>query len=178
MDIIEETTIERDGITYRVILAPDSGSSPDDSECYSDAAKAAFRAGEWEYIGIIVRPVIDGQGVGDAEDSLWGVEYGTLPGHVNEGAGDDELTHDPVRIDMRSLVESYPVPGMVSEARGNLAKVAGSLRSLADAISGMSLDDCTAYNPHERRDPNVVNAYCLRAAGHDPKHRDLDGREW
>jgi hypothetical protein len=185
VDLIDQTTIERDGITYRVIVAYDPVCRPDDYDCYSDDAKAAWSRDDWCYTGVIVRPVIAGSEVKDAEDSLWGVEYGTLPGHVSTGPGDDEPTHDPICIGIDQIVNDHPVPDMIGTVRGNLARLRdGELpaerqaRELRAALTGLSLENCTAYNPGEKRGSNIANAYCLRAAGHDPKHRDLNGREW
>jgi hypothetical protein len=155
MDVIESTRVEQDGITYKVLLAADEDTSIEDADGYNDEDRAAYERDDWGFVGVIVQPVIDGVVSEDAEDSLWGVQYG------HSAEWDSGLDY---------LVSTYPVPSMISEVRHNL-------RKLRERLAGISLDDCTAYNPAEGR-PNVANAMCLRALSHDGLHRDLDGREW
>ena len=160
MQVIDQRTITVDGIEYSVTITPDDDITEPDGDCYDDADRATF-GDTWSYVGVIVTPVIGGQEISAAADSLWRVEYGSAPGWDREQ-------------DMDYYLTVHPVPNMISEARAELRKFRDSF---AAELAGLPLDDCTAYNPAERRG-NVANAHCLRAAGHDMPHRDLDGREW
>jgi hypothetical protein len=124
MDIIDETTITRDGITYRVMVTPDYDSSPDDADCYSDSDKEAFKRGDWQYVGVIVRPVIAGQEFDAAEDSLWAVEYGHMPAEAEEYQGG---MHPETTIRLDEIVNTHPVPDMISEVRAHLAQLRDSI---------------------------------------------------
>lgn len=120
MDLIEERTITRDGISYRVMISPDCDSSPDDADCYSASDKAAFKRGDWQYVGVIVRPVIDGQEIDGAEDSLWSVEFGDMPAETEPFRGGQ---HSGWHVGMDEIVNTHPVPDMISEVRGQLEKL-------------------------------------------------------
>jgi hypothetical protein len=80
MDTIAERYIAgSDGIAWRVELVRDPGVTPDEYNCYSPEDIAAWRAGEWQYVGVIVTSVpslVDG--AGEVNASVWAVEYGSL----------------------------------------------------------------------------------------------------
>lgn len=125
-EIIEETTIKRDGITYRVMVVPDEDASIDDADCYTDGDKATYAAGDWQFVGVIVRPVIDGTEFSDAEDSLWSVQYGTNP------EWDHELLPGGT-VGMAYIVDTHPVPDMIGEVRANLERLG---RLIGGALAG------------------------------------------
>ena len=120
MDSITDRRIVVDGITYDVFVVPDEDAriTDYDPEVYDDADRAAYRD-TWEYVGVIVRPVFDGDPVEAAEISLWAVEYGTSPGFSQDQ-------------DMEYYLSSHPVPDMITEVRGRLAGIAEQItRALA-----------------------------------------------
>ena len=142
MDIIDKATIECDGITYSVMLVPDYDASPDDADSYSASDKAAFAAGEWSYVGVIVRPVIDGNELREAEDSLWGVEYGFMPAETEPHEGGQ---HEDITIGMDYITGTHPVPDMISEVRANLRHMRDNLVpnavTKANRLHELNLDD-------------------------------------
>lgn len=171
----ESWEIDADGLTVRVDLYSDYDANANpagEGDVYDADMVAAHARGDWEFVGVVVTPVIGEQEIGAATDSLWSVEYGYYDGwrsgHLPSG-----------RID-RAQLERYPIPGMISEVRGNLARVTPGLIT---ALQGVSLDDCPAYNPNgqaggELGQITVANAHCSRAEGHAMPHRDYDGEEW
>lgn len=174
---IDSWTVDQDGITYRVDLFTDDNQDVAGSgDCCNAQDIAAHARGDWLFTGVVVTPLVDGRPVTDAQDSLWGVEYGRNPGRWQDRNGRDQV------IDRDYLTRVHPVPDMIAVARGNLAGLRDSLVSDAESraaeLRTLKLDDCPAYNPRETRGRNVANAHCLRALGHDMPHRDLDGREW
>lgn len=132
MDIIEERTITRDGIAYRVMVVPDYDSSTADADCYSPSDVAAFERGEWQYVGVIVRPVIDGTEVDAAEDSLWSVEYGTMPAETEPFQGGQ---HAETVIGMDEIVNVHPVPDMLGEVLSRLRLLHDHIGEALDAAS-------------------------------------------
>ena len=133
MDTIDSWTTEQDGITYRIRLVDDQDANMDaagQGDCYSPSDLAAHAAGDWTFVGVIVTPEVDGRPVEAAEDSLWSVEYGTMPAETEPHEGGQ---HGETVID-RERIESYPVPDLISEARGNL-------RRLRVDLGGLKLDD-------------------------------------
>jgi hypothetical protein len=175
-DIIESWETEADGMRYRVALVPDYESSPDDYDGYPHGTREAFRRGEWQFVGVIVTPILDGPAEGMAgagqfsgvtDASLWSVEWGTMPGCETDH-GECNATEDVV-ID-RAFINRYPVPDLISEVRGQL-------RQLREALSGLALDDCPARHLRTEGIPEPFTVRCERAAGHAPPHRVME-YEW
>lgn len=106
MDVIDDTTIERNGVTFRVTLVPDYDSSPAEFGCYGTMQTRAWREGRWRFVGVIVA-LDDLERVDGTEASLWGVEHGDLPGHAGSG-------EEPIEITLASIVECY-ADDLVSE---------------------------------------------------------------
>ncbi|MFD4356846.1 hypothetical protein ACFWPX_30140 [Nocardia sp. NPDC058518] len=65
-----------DGFTIRAAMHDDTTATPHREKCYSPADIAAWKADEWSYVGIVVTASLAGVDLG--EDSVWGMEYGTL----------------------------------------------------------------------------------------------------
>lgn len=136
-EILDQWTMEKDGIKYRIDVLTDDESSPDDADCYSPTDKEAFDNGLWRYVGVVVTPLIDGldQGEGQAHSyvsaSLWGVEYGTMPAEPEPYEGGQ---HGETVIDRERIINDYPVPDLITEARGELVK-------LRDKLNGLNLKD-------------------------------------
>ena len=116
MELIDERTITMGGIAYRVMIVPDEDASIRDADDYSDGDRATYAAGEWSFVGVIVRPVVDGQEISDAEDSLWSVQYGTNPEWEHELAPGGT-------VGMDYITGVYPVPDMIAEVHGNLVRI-------------------------------------------------------
>jgi len=125
---LDSTTIERDGIRYRVSIHRDEDSSPQDDEGLSPSDKKAFRDGLWRYVGVVVTPElgtqIDASGM---HDSIWGVQYGVLPAETSEWQGGK---HGEIVIDMDYIVNTHPVPDMIGEVRENMRQMGVKLASL------------------------------------------------
>lgn len=76
--IDSKTLPDVEGFTLRAVLLPDTDASPTDYDCYSRAAIKAWRSDQWSYVGLVV--TVSRCGVELASASLWGMEYGSLPG--------------------------------------------------------------------------------------------------
>ena len=150
-DQIDSKTVpdpEVTGLSYRIDIDPDYDSTPDDADCYTDSQKAAWSDGEWRYVGYTVTPVIDGDPIGSASDSLSGVEYGwflltdeddNVIGRVDldglePNRPDQALPGYAPEPDATFPGLSYPVPDMIREVRARLAALAAQLGARADAL--------------------------------------------
>jgi len=79
MDTIESRKLAaREGFDLTVTMHPDYDSTPGDADCYTEADHEAFNRGAWGYVGLMVTASRHGVELGTA--SLWGMEYGSLPG--------------------------------------------------------------------------------------------------
>ena len=67
-----------DGFDIEAKLVPDVDTSPGEFDCYSDGDIAAWKRGDWSYVGTIVTASRVGVELGSS--SLWGSEYGSRPG--------------------------------------------------------------------------------------------------
>lgn len=66
------------GLAWSVgILSDDDIPTRLAEECYTDAQRAAYERGEWRFVGVCVTLLI---GPITRTASLWGIEYGDLPG--------------------------------------------------------------------------------------------------
>lgn len=136
MDEIDSRVIERDGIRFRVAVHDDYDTSPGDFDCYTEAQKRAFRAGDWQFVFVTVTPVMDGLDDGNPgylSDSLGGVEYGTFTCTTE----DDEVT-EVREIDLDYMIGgppghpewAHPVPDMIQEVKASLRAVRNRLMRL------------------------------------------------
>lgn len=106
MDTIESRFVGTiDGFDISARLVPDVDATVADYDCYDEAAVAAWRRGDWSYVGTIVTASKAGITLG--ADSIWASEYGYMPdveGRINplDGEGDE-------------FVNGYG-PGLIAEA--------------------------------------------------------------
>lgn len=78
-DVIDQKDIGQvNGFDITVYLVPDTDGDPRHDGCYSSAAVDAWLNDEWSYVGSVVVASRDGVELGTS--SLWGSEYGWLPG--------------------------------------------------------------------------------------------------
>ena len=121
IDIIDSRDVTIDGITVRVIITPDADCSPAEFDCYSEADTAAFQAGAWQFVGMIVRHEST-----RIETSLWAIEWGDLP-----GAGGTHLDLD-----------HYLSAPMIADYAGNMvrAEIIPTMHALRDALAELPLD--------------------------------------
>jgi hypothetical protein len=118
MGTINNTTVTHKGVKFLIGLEPDTDSSPDDADCYDDADKAEFAAGNWQYVGVIVTPIVGDIEWHDAQSGIWAVEY---------GHNGDVWTSTMDSIAQRAIDE-----GWCDEAADNLRKIA------TDVIAALS----------------------------------------
>lgn len=75
-DVRDRRVIYVDGqMTVEALLVNDDMPQPD-GDCYTAEDYAAFRRGEWEYMGVVA--VVTFAGVEIAREALYGVEHGTM----------------------------------------------------------------------------------------------------
>lgn len=86
MEYIDVRTIEVNGRTVTLTIAPDDDTTPMDADCYDADDIAAWRAGDWQYVVVTVTAV------DDAVSSMGGVEYGHIAGRTIDT---DALIGDP-----------------------------------------------------------------------------------
>jgi len=67
-----------DGFDIEAGLVYDPDNSVDDFDCYSDEDRGAYFRDDWHYVGMVVTASKAGVTLGYS--SLWGSEYGILPG--------------------------------------------------------------------------------------------------
>lgn len=101
------------GLSYRVDIVPDPDETPYSTNVYTEADTdpemlAAWNNDEWQFVGVIVTPIIDTViELDNLDASLWGVAFGDLPGST---------------IDAERLVNHYPGPDLIKEARTRVAE--------------------------------------------------------
>lgn len=79
MNIIDTKELpDSDGFTIQAHLVPDEEIKPTDFDCYDAAQIDAWKHDLWGYVGVIVTASRNGIEFGSA--SMWGYEYGDLPG--------------------------------------------------------------------------------------------------
>lgn len=71
--LIDAKAIVVDGMPFTVKLMKDDQSMPTDYDCYTEVNRRSFERDEWEFVGVIVVNEVNGR-----DDSVWGVEFGTL----------------------------------------------------------------------------------------------------
>lgn len=115
-----------DGFYITATLIPDD-TSPYDSDCYDEEQIKSYMRDEWSYVGTIVTASLAGVPLGSS--SLWGSEYGLMPGVKG--------WISPLDGDGEDFINGYG-PGLISEAIEN-AKVTLSMiiEEAADAAIGV-----------------------------------------
>ena len=66
-------TVEHGPFTIRATVHDDTDTTPDDFDCYSPESIAAWRAGDWCYVGIVLSVWLDDICIDDHAASLWGI---------------------------------------------------------------------------------------------------------
>lgn len=79
MDTMEARTETVDGLTYLVSVHPDHEATPFDADCYSTVDIEEWQRGNWFYVGISVRLVVDDDPLDMTMASLWSVPWGCTP---------------------------------------------------------------------------------------------------
>lgn len=118
MDSIDSRVVELLGMKWNVNVYHDEDGTPYDADCYSREDIAAWKRGEWEYVGIEVTPVDMPAGV-DVGASLWAIEWGTLPEH-----------NAPLDLDYYLADPDGHVAALVGEARATLLGIWNALSRL------------------------------------------------
>ena len=129
MDIIDSIDLgTRDGFDIRAELVPDTTYYSEPDGDYDPETVAAFRNGDWHYVGIIVTASRNGTDLGS--DSLWAVEAGTMPvgkwGYPSLAVpGGESRMVDPLRDDEGSLngYREDMVGNAVADARLKLTEL-------------------------------------------------------
>ncbi len=142
MNTIETLTVPDDtveGLTYRFDIVSDFESIPSDDESITSAQRAAWHADAWQYVGVIVTPIIADCDLDFASDALWGLEYGTFTDT------DKEDTVTGIReITAKTLAHEYPGPDLITGMRGTLAdKLAPIVAALESARANLDAANST-----------------------------------
>lgn len=66
------------GFDISAAIEPDCDITPNDFDCYDQQTIDAWKADRWYYVGLVVTASRDGIELGSS--SLWGIEYGDMPG--------------------------------------------------------------------------------------------------
>jgi hypothetical protein len=74
--------IEWEGFTIRATIHRDETTRPDEFDCYSPDDIAAWKCGEWEYVGVVLSVWVDDICLDDHAASLWGIDC-NYPGADN-----------------------------------------------------------------------------------------------
>ncbi len=133
--IIPDATVP--GLSWRVTVFPDYDVTPSDADCYTPSQVKAWEAGEWQYVGVVVTPVIADTEFVSCDDSLWGLEYGA---YLVTDEDDNET--ERISLDMDYFTKgtpehpeyAYPVPDMIEACKGQLK---AKLALLVAALPGM-----------------------------------------
>jgi hypothetical protein len=127
IDIIAEidwTEFAPHGFDVTAVLVPDTDSHADEDWRSMDAdTAAAYGRGDWQYVGVIVSvsvsvsraEVHSGDGLVLGSDSIWGSQYGSIPG-VDGFVNPLTDTDYPYRADL--------IDNAIADARMTLAELA------------------------------------------------------
>jgi hypothetical protein len=129
--------VTQDGIRYRTDVDPDDDATVADYDNYSPSDKEAFNRGEWQFAGVTVTPEVNGTDRDPCSflpESLWAVEYGTMPAETEPWQGG---THPEITIGRDELASNHPVPDMSSEVRANLARLRDALTRILAEPAGI-----------------------------------------
>lgn len=94
-----------EGFEIDAKLVHDCDTTPDEFDCYSDEQIAAWQADHWMFVGTIITASKAGLELGTS--SLWGSEYGDMPG-IEEFV-------NPLRGNGEEFVNGYG-PDLIAEA--------------------------------------------------------------
>lgn len=98
-------------VTPIIQVHPDYDSDTNDADCYTPSQVAAFRAGEWSYVGIVpIVEVSDGFTCVRIEGaSLWGIDYGCPATNEDDTPSTESYDHDAyLREAAREQFEDVP----------------------------------------------------------------------
>lgn len=114
----------RDGFTLTARKYYDTDGTPDDYDCYTANQVTAWRADEWQFVGLRVTASVDGIELGSAD--LWSIEDGrytctTEDDVVTDVRDLDPLTDDDYLTDLTAEA--------IATARDNLAKLCAKVVS-------------------------------------------------
>lgn len=109
------------GFDVRAGIVPDNDVSVSDYDCYDQPTIDAYGRGCWSYVGLIVTASRDGIELGSA--SLWGCEYGDMPGVIEWVS---PLSH--IDDDYSDVIDEA-----IAAARESLAKLIAGATDLASA---------------------------------------------
>lgn len=131
------------GLTWHVQLEPDeslNAMGEPEGDGYTPAQVAAFRAGDWEYVIVVVTPRLAGLDLDRFRQVLGGVEHGrvTLTDEDDNVTGIRMIDLDYMIAGMPDDDPGYPVPEMIAEARADMAAklpaLAADLKAAGQAI--------------------------------------------
>ena len=108
------------GLAYSVEIVDDSDMSDVEGDGCTPRQISAFRRGDWQYVGVLVTPVIDGDPIETARVSLWGVEYGD---YLLTDEHDNEVGRRWLGMD--EIINEHPVPEMLDEVKDNVLQQLG-----------------------------------------------------
>lgn len=112
------TTFTVEGFTVTLSVESDDASGTADDEGLTARQIAAYRAGDWEYVGLVGTASREGVELGNG--SLWGIERGYLP-MTDEH---DRLTVEPVEyLDVYDDAVDIVIDECVSDARATLTRL-------------------------------------------------------
>ena len=75
-------TVEFGPVTIRATIVADTDTRPDDFDCYTPEAIAAWRRNEWQFVGVVLSIWVGDMCLDDYTASLWGIDC-NYPGGDN-----------------------------------------------------------------------------------------------
>ena len=112
----------RDGFTLTARKYYDTDSTPDDYDCYTAKQVTAWRADEWQFVGLRVTASVDGIELGSAD--LWSIEDGRYTC----------TTEDDVVTDVRDLDPLTDEDYLTTSRRKRLRRRATSVAKLCAKV--------------------------------------------
>lgn len=135
---VDSWTTEAGGITWQVDLWRDRLFN-DSAQLVADGTAASYEMTpedlaaydrvDWLFVTVVFRPVINGAPVEQARVSAGSFGYGTCPGWDSE-------------VDREYVTTNYPGPELMTEARGDLARLRDTLAALNLEPPPGDCDDC------------------------------------
>lgn len=113
----------QNGYTLTAYVVPDEDCLPDDFDCYTPKQYEAWRTDQWCFVGVFVVASLDGEEL--AENSLWGIEFGSFP-----LTDENDNLKSVSEIDLPSLAESV-LPDLITETLQEAENKLSSLVELA-----------------------------------------------
>jgi hypothetical protein len=120
--VIDQITIaDKDvsGLTYKVSIVNDYDLTSPEGDGFTEKQVKAFSDDQWYYVGVMITPLINGDPIEMANQSLWGVEYGHYP-----ATDEDDNLIEWLWLDVDTIRESV-VPDLIDEARTDLLQGLG-----------------------------------------------------